>query len=350
MKFSMYPSKAKACREAIGHTAHWARHLTPCIIVKNPGSSRNIPAPLRVFRRVLARNTRRMTLQQQRTTNNGSQFYVARITPNNATRMSSTSVLAHRSQRLAVVARVARIALAIMAVMLFALGVLSVMALEKFNSSLNDVTESRIGVIAFDVQDNIEQGLALGINLQALQNVQDTIRRAQGRDVKISAIYVIGKQGETLYRVPDAAPDLSGEAVEKFRKARGKGPLSSFREGNFLNAFTNLQNSFSQTVGILLIKYDASSLAERYAAFRALFFRQVLIFLFAGTAIATVAVWLLLTRFDAADAALAASLDFDTSAEIGGGETRHGEFAAFKAKESEALTAIAAAEKLLGLK
>ena len=261
--------------------------------------------------------------------------------------MSSTSVLAHRSQRLVIVARVARIALAIMAVMLFALGVLSVMALEKFNSSLNEVTESRIGVIAFDVQDNIEQGLALGINLQALQNVQDTIRRAQGRDAKIAAIYVIGRQGETLYRVPDAAPDLTVEAVERIRKASSKGPLSSIREGNFLNAFTNLQNSFSQTVGILLIKYDASSLGERYVAFRAIFLRQVLIFLFAGTAVATVAIWILLRRFDAMDAFLAASLESDATSEIGGEEARHGEFATFNAKEIEALEAIAAAEKLL---
>ena len=247
-------------------------------------------------------------------------------------------------------ARVAKIAGAIMAVMVFALGVLSVMALEKFNSSLNDVTESRIGVIAFDVQDNIEQGLALGINLPALQNVQDTIRRALGRDPKISAIYVIGRQGETLYRVPDSAPELDATAVEKFRKATPKGPLASSREGNFLNAFTNLQNSFAQTVGILLIKYDASSLAERYGAFRAIFIRQVLIFLFAGTAVATLAIWLLLKRFDAMDAILAESLASSDSQSATEGKELPPEFTSFKAKESEALAAIAAAEKLLEAK
>jgi sensor histidine kinase regulating citrate/malate metabolism len=253
----------------------------------------------------------------------------------------------HQSQRLAALARVVKIAGAIMAVMIFALGVLSVMALEKFNSSLKDVTESRIGVIAFDVQDNIEQGLALGINLPALQNVQDTIRRALARDAKISAIYVIGRQGETLYRVPDGAPDLTPEAAEKFRKASTKGPLASLRDGSFLNAFAPLQNSFSQTVGILLIKYDASSLEARYAAFRALFFRQVMLFLFGGVAVATVAIWILLKKFDAMDAVLAASLDSNPDPGAAGDLGRPAELAAFKAKEYEALEAIAAAEKLL---
>jgi len=261
--------------------------------------------------------------------------------------MSSAITHGQQPRRSVTVARAIKIAAAIMAVMIFALGVLSVMALEKFNSSLKEVTESRIGVIAFDVQDNIEQGLALGINLQALQNVQDTIRRAQGRDKKISAIYVIGRQGETLYRVPDAAPDLTAEAVEKFRKASGKGPLGSLRDGNFLNAFTTLQNSFSQTVGILLIKYDASSLQDRYVAFRAIFFRQVLIFLFAGIAVATVAIWILLNKFDAMDAALAASIDSNALAETSAGTERPTELAAFKAKEREALEAISAAEALL---
>lgn len=257
---------------------------------------------------------------------------------------------AHRSATLPAMLRVAKIALAILIVMIFSLGVLSVMALEKFNSSLNEVTESKIGVIAFDVQDNIEQGLALGINLQALQNVQDAIRRAQSRDPRISAIYVIGRQGETHYRVPDDAPALAPEAAEKFRKAGNKGPLTSVRDGNILSTITNLQNSFSQIVGILLIKYDVTALDRRYAEFRALFLRQALSFLLGGVAIATFVIWILLEKFDRLDQVLAKSLDADAGSTITGVELPPAEFSAFKSMEYQALEAIAAAEKLLVVK
>lgn len=261
--------------------------------------------------------------------------------------MNITSAHPARSQALAALLRVVKIALAILVVMIFSLGVLSVMALEKFKNSLNEVTESRIGVIAFDIKDSIEQGLAMGYNLPALQNVQDTIRRARGRDQKISSIYVIGRQGETLYRTPDTAPDLKPDAVEKFRKASAKGPLASLRDGVFLDAFTILQNSFSQTVGILLVKYDASSLDERYAAFRTTFFRQVVIYLFAGVVVATIAIWILLSRFDRVDSILAASLDAEVNLNVDQSKVPPAELAAFKARHREALDAIIAAEKVL---
>ena len=261
--------------------------------------------------------------------------------------MNIKSAHPDRSTVLVAFLRVVKIALAIMVVMIFSLGVLSVMALEKFKNSLNEVTESRIGVIAFDIKDTIELGLAMGYNLPALQNVQDTIRRARSRDQKISSIYVIGRQGETLYRAPDTAPDLKQDAVEKFRKASAKGPLASLRDGVFLDAFTNLQNSFSQPVGILLIKYDAASLEERYAAFRTTFFRQVIIFLFVGVVIATFAIWLLLRRFDLVDSNLAASLDAEVSLRVDQSKAPPAELAAFKAKHREALEAIIAAERVL---
>jgi len=261
--------------------------------------------------------------------------------------MNIKSAQPDRSQAIVALLRVVKIALAIMVVMIFSLGVLSVMALEKFKNTLNEVTESRIGVIAFDIKDTIEQGLAMGYNLAALQNVQDAIRLARSRDSKIASIYVVGRQGETLYRAPDTAPDLKPEAVEKFRKESAKGPLASLREGTFLDAFTNLQNSFSQPVGVLLIKYDAASLDERYIDFRKTFFRQVIIFLFAGVLVATIAIWILLKRFDRVDSILAASLEAEVNLDFDKSKAPPAELAAFKAKHREALDAIIAAEKVL---
>ena len=295
--------------------------------------------------RVLAQSGKRIFLRQERIANNVRHFHLAGFTLKTATRMTSTLALEQRSQLLNSAGRVAKIAVAIVAVMAFALGVLSVMALEKFKGTLKEVTESRIGVIAFDVQDNIEQGLALGINLPALENVQESIRRAKARDVKVTSIYVIGRQGETLYRVPETALQLTDEAVEKFRKGSEKGGLASLRDGNSLNVFLPLQNSFSQTQGILLLKYDASSLDDRYLAFRATFFRQVLFFLLAGASVATLAIWILLRKHDAMDAVLAKL--FEPGAEYGDAGVLKGPLGAFRAKETEAMEAIAAAEKVI---
>ena len=261
--------------------------------------------------------------------------------------MSSVIAIEQHPKVMGFAARVAKIAIAIVAVMIFALGVLSVMALEKFKGTLKEVTESRIGVIAFDVQDSIEQGLALGINLPALENVQESIRRAKARDAKVTSIYVIGRQGETLYRIPETATPLSVEEVENFRKGSEQGRLASLRDGNSLNVFLPLQNSFSQTQGILLIKYDASSLDDRYLAFRAIFFRQVLIFLLCGAAVATLAIWILLKRYDAMDAVLAKSFEPGAASGSDDDGVRQGPLGAFRAKETEALDAIAAAEKVM---
>ncbi len=264
--------------------------------------------------------------------------------------MSGTLSIRPQPTSSSAIARVSKIAVAIIAVMIFSVGVLSVMALEKFKGTLKDLTESRIGVIAFDVQDNIEQGLALGINLPSLQNVQETIRRAHARDAKITAIYVIGRQGETLYRIPETAVQLNDVAVEQFRKLSEKDGLSSLRDVNSLNVVLPLQNSFSQTQGILIIQYDASSLDERYLAFRAIFLKQVIFFLIGGAAVATIAIWVLLRKYDVMDAVLAHSFASSTKAESGNDSFRQDGLADFKAKEREALSDMAAAEIVVSRK
>ncbi len=240
--------------------------------------------------------------------------------------------------------RIIQIEIAIAAVMLCAMAILAMMALAKFNSTLAEVTDSRISVILYDMRGNIEQGLALGVQLSALDNTGATIQRAARRDPKIAAIYVLGRQGETLYRSPAAAPELGAEAAAGFARATQKKAVASSRQGGMINTVSVLQNSFSQTVGLLVLKYDASALQQRFDTFQQSFLRQALYFLLAGLALTTLTTWLVLRRFETTDRRLAQAL---AGAQGGDGEPA---FVQFRQQERAVLAALADAEKALEIK
>lgn len=245
--------------------------------------------------------------------------------------------------------RIIKIEVAISAVMICAMGILAMMALSKFNTTLAEVTDSRISVIVYDMRDNIEQGLALGINLQALENVEETIGRAAKRDKKISAIYVISKQGKVLYRSPATAPEVSPEAFSNFDKSVLKKPVMSSRDGNIINTVSVLQNSFSQSVGLLVVKYDATTLQQRFGAFRTLFVQQAFLFLLVGVILTAFTTWLLLKRFEKTDEHLAGKLEDGDLADYSGTEhdAHHSDLALFKIKEREVMDALIEAENTL---
>lgn len=247
--------------------------------------------------------------------------------------------------------RIIKIEVAVSAVMICAMGILAMMVLSKFNSTLAEVTDSRISVIVYDMRDTIEQGLALGINLQALENVEETIERAARRDPKIAAIYVIGKQGNILYRSPANAADLSPQEIAGFEKISLKKPVSSSREGKVINTVSVLQNSFAKPTGLLLVKYDATVLQQRQDIFHKLFLHQALIFLLTGVVLTAFTTWLLLKRFEKTDARLADRLESDDlslALPLTGNDPAHSsELALFKKKEREVMDALNEAEKTL---
>ena len=245
--------------------------------------------------------------------------------------------------------RIIKIEVAVSIVMLCAMALLATMMLAKFNSTLAELAESRISVIVHDMRDTIEQGLALGIGLQELNNVHETIERASRRDTKISAIYVIDQKGTVLYRSPSAALDLPDVVITGWEKATLNKRLVSSQVGSVIDTVSVLKNSFSQPVGLLLVKYDARALRERQDAFLAHFLHQAFLYLLVGMALTALLAWILLRRIQRTDTRLAEMLEeADFSSTKPGKELpagRASELMTFSRTEHEVIDALAEAEQ-----
>ena len=245
--------------------------------------------------------------------------------------------------------RIFKIEIAISMVMLSAMALLAMMILAKVSSTLLESTESRISVILYDMRDNIEQGLALGINLKGLGNTQDMIQRAARRDSKISTIYVIDKRGDVVYRTPLDAVDLTGQEIVDVEKAVKKRPVFSSRNEDMVKTVTALKNSFGLQVGLLVINYDANNMQQRFTSFRTEFLYQAFLFLIGGIVLTAVVTWLVVRLFEKTDATLAHAMD-------GGSNTRSeaiiatSEFVTFRQKEDEIASALNEVEKALDIK
>ncbi|MBB4264746.1 hypothetical protein [Roseospira visakhapatnamensis] len=93
----------------------------------------------------------------------------------------------------------ARIALTIIVVFLFAMGLTALLNLHKFDQLLTQVLRDRLAFTVEDLRSNLETRLNLGLPLDTMRHVQDTLEQRRLDDPNILSIEVFDPDGLVLF-------------------------------------------------------------------------------------------------------------------------------------------------------
>lgn len=93
----------------------------------------------------------------------------------------------------------ARIALTIIMVFLFAMSLTALLNLHKFDQLLTQVLRDRLAFTVEDLRSNLETRLNLGLPLDTMRHIQDTLEQRRLDDPNILSIEVFDPDGEVLF-------------------------------------------------------------------------------------------------------------------------------------------------------
>lgn len=145
-------------------------------------------------------------------------------------------------------------------VLTFAVGMATFLNYYKFNSLVGRLMQSRVIVIANEIQDNVEKSLALGLSLQENNTLQGLIERELRADDLLKAITLFDATGKVLYATESLPP---GQKVGKnWLKIAAKAQNNNWlvNERDSLVAGVPLRNNFGVTLGHVAISYTKKPL------------------------------------------------------------------------------------------
>jgi|GEM_PF-2994617 len=93
----------------------------------------------------------------------------------------------------------ARIALTIIVVFVNAMGLTALLNLHKFDQLLTQVLRDRLAFTVEDLRSNLETRLNLGLPLETMRHVQDTLEQRRLDDPNILSIEVFDPEGQVLF-------------------------------------------------------------------------------------------------------------------------------------------------------
>lgn len=166
-------------------------------------------------------------------------------------------------------------------IIVLALGLTIMLNFFKFEQTLRNVTESRLGFTAVDLEKRIQTGLDLGLDLAVMTNVQVIIDAEAADDPDIVAIDVFDDRGQILFTTGEG-----GSVPASWRVAFAAGETGVWRvsDPDRIIVGSRLTNNFGFEVGGVALSYSRAVFDARLDAMIEIMTRSGIIIL-AGTAI-----------------------------------------------------------------
>ncbi|HLS68287.1 MAG TPA: hypothetical protein VK035_03015 [Kiloniellales bacterium] len=181
-----------------------------------------------------------------------------------------------------------KIAVYMVGVIAFALILLTYLTNAKFRSLQEEVERSRFMVLALDIKATAERGLALGLDLEQMNNLAGILERLRAEHPDILSLQIISSQGDRLHATGSTPVEQPlGKLLERLEpQATSESGRAIELPGEAAFGFAlPLVNSFGQAVGAVVLHYDraASDAATRAVTLEQLRF-GILVLLLAGVA------------------------------------------------------------------
>lgn len=182
-----------------------------------------------------------------------------------------------------------KIAVYMLGVIAFAVLLLTYLTNAKFRSLQEEVERSRFLALALDIKGTAERGLALGLDLEQMDNLGAILDRLDREHPEILSLRILDDQGEELHAAgPPLEPTATTAGLHHLRvlgEAGGEAGLRDVSGDSAFGLMVPMVNAFGQVAGVLVLHYDR---APAEAAARAVTLEQMqfaaLALLFGGLA------------------------------------------------------------------
>lgn len=189
------------------------------------------------------------------------------------------------------------IAVALM-VCLFAIGMATFLNYFKYKSTVGQTVNTRLLEIGRGIENSVHSSLALGMGFTELGMLPSLIVREKAADPLISAIEVFDTSGRVLYSTDRSrvGETVSAEWLAAATRTKGRGWMVE-EPREFVTGLT-LKNNFNLTVGMLAMRYARDYVDRNVAAVGLELVAISALAFVIGALLASVALLVVLRRFE----------------------------------------------------
>jgi hypothetical protein len=185
----------------------------------------------------------------------------------------------------------------------FAIGMAVLLNYFKYKTTVTQIVQSRILVIAAGIENSVQSSLALGMSFNELGTLAALMEREKSADPLIRAIDVFDSNGRIIYSTEPAQVGKQASALWSQAATRSKRDWS-VDEPNQSVAGIALRNNFDLPVGYLAMRYSRDQLAANISAMGARLLVLAAIVFAAVAALLSLALVLVLRKFERDAAAM----------------------------------------------
>lgn len=155
-----------------------------------------------------------------------------------------------------------KIGLYVLGVLCFAVALTSYLTYSKFRSLFEEIESSRFEVIALDMKSTLERSLALGLQLEQMENIGPLVDRTLNQHPTLLSLEIVNAQREVLYRGGRVVTQDDNRPVHLthiFQTRVGAPPVRDPQTLSGDLAFglvIPLVNSFDQPTGAIVLYYS----------------------------------------------------------------------------------------------
>jgi hypothetical protein len=151
----------------------------------------------------------------------------------------------------------------------FVLGLLTLLNYFKFDSSLNEISQRRIGIIIDRVHDSIEAAIRLGLNLEDIEIARTVIENTQAQDSRIQSISIFSTDSaRTIFASDPAMVGAAANPVWLNAQARATNGGWRMETGGDVVFGRQLDSSLADGIGGVVLTYSLADVSARVDAVR----------------------------------------------------------------------------------
>jgi hypothetical protein len=173
--------------------------------------------------------------------------------------------------------------------LIFVLGLVTLLDYLKFQSSINDLAERRIGIIIDRVHHSLETAIDLGLNLRDLGVARTILGNTQAEDPRIKSITIFSLEDGRILFSSDAA--TVGAAVDQSWlgvQAAAADRVWRIKHDDRILVGQRLDSALAAAVGGLVLEYSLADVIARTAAMRDHLLSAALLTLLAFSVVAVI--------------------------------------------------------------
>ncbi len=159
-----------------------------------------------------------------------------------------------------------RVAVAMAVILVVGVVTTGVLSIQKFETTLADLLNSRFQFVVGDIRDRIEVRMDLGLALNDLEGVSEELEEYLREDRDILSMEVFDESGTVLFSsdISLVGDLVSEQTVETWRENRGKDWWSRLQIDAGLVGVP-IRNNLSQDVGSLVLRFSREFLDSSIA-------------------------------------------------------------------------------------